>query len=402
MSNYLLFKNANVFTPIIELKNYFLILENEKILKLGRMEELDNEKFNFNEIIDLKNNYYICPGFIDIHMHGALGIDLTLNSERIDEVSKYKAKTGVTMYLPTFLSELRGIDEHVLQLEKIANFIERRSNYAIPIGINLETPYLSPECGMQKGEYNFPPTKENNERLIKAAKGYLKIITIAPELDGAIDAINYFNMNGIITGLGHSLGGIDLMEKAINNGANLATHLFNGTYQIPAKEHGVIPASLNEYLAVRDDIWAEAIVDYNGAHINPTIMKLFLKAKGVDKLIIITDNLFCAGLEDKEIVLPDGRTIYKDYDVYRLEEGHLGGSGYQLNEAVRNLRKNTGLDLINCVKTVTKNPAELLNIQDKVGYVRTGLDANLTVINKDVDIFMTMVKGKICFNNINN
>lgn len=398
----MLFKNAIVFTPVTELKNYYLIVENEKILKLGRMDEVESEKYKFDKVIDLDNRYFLCPGFIDIHTHGALGIDLTLNSERMEEVSKFKCKNGVTMYLPTFLSELEGLKGHVDQLEKISNFISKGSDYSIPFGINLETPYLSPKCGMQKGEYNFPPTEENNKALIDAANGYLKIITIAPELDGAIGAINYFNMNGIITGLGHSLGGIDLMEKAINNGANLATHLFNGTYQVPASELGVIPASLNEYLAVRDDIWAEAIVDFNGAHINPTIMRLFLKAKGVDKLILITDNLFCAGLEDKEIVLPDGRTIYKDYDVYRLKEGdHLGGSGYQLNGAVRNLRKHTGLGLIDCIKAVTKNPAELLNIQNKVGYIRTGMDANLTIINENVDVFLTMVGGKICFDKLN-
>lgn len=400
MDNFVLFKNATVFTPILKLENYFVIVQNERILKLGRMEDLESEKYRFSKVIDLSNNYYICPGFIDIHTHGALGIDLTLNSERMEEVSEFKSKNGVTMYLPTFLSELEGLKGHIEQLEKISDFISKGSNYSIPFGVNLETPYLSPKCGMQKGEYNFPPTVGNNKALLKAANDCIKIITIAPELDGAIDAINFFNMNGVITGLGHSITGIELIEKAINNGANLATHLYNGTYQVPASELGVMPASLNEYLAVRDDIWAEAIVDFRGAHINPTIMKLFLKAKGVDKLILVTDNLFCAGLEDDEIVLPDGRTIFKDYDVYRLKEGHLGGSGYQLNRAVGNLRKHTGLGLIDCIKTVTKNPSELLNMQNKVGYIRTGLDANLTIINDNVDVFLTMIGGKICFNRL--
>lgn len=400
MDNFVLFKNATVFTPIVRLEDYYVIVQNEKILKLGRMKDLGFEEYSYSEVIDLNNDYCICPGFIDIHTHGALGIDLTLNSERMEEVSEYKSKNGVTMYLPTFLSELEGLKGHIEQLEKISDFIKKGSDYAIPFGVNMETPYLSPKCGMQKGEYNFPPTVENNKALLKAAKGCIKIITIAPEVDGGIDAINFFNMNGVITGLGHSLAGIELIEEAINNGANLATHLYNGTYQVPASELGVIPASLNEYLAVRDDIWAEAIVDFKGAHINPTIMKLFLKAKGVDKLILVTDNLFCAGLEDNEVILPDGRTIHKDHDVYRLEEGHLGGSGYKLNGAVRNLRKHTGLELIDCIKTVTKNPSELLNMQNKVGHIRTGLDANLTIINDNVDVFLTMIGGKICFNRL--
>ncbi len=398
MDSFILFKNATVFTPVVRMEDYYVIVQNEKILKLGRMKDLRAEEYNYSRVIDLNNDYNICPGFIDIHTHGALGIDLTLNSERMEEVSEHKSKNGVTMYLPTFLSELEGLKGHTEQLEKISDFIKKGSDYAVPFGVNMETPYLSPKCGMQKGEYNFPPTVENNEALLKAAKGCIKIITIAPEIDGGIDAINFFNMNGVITGLGHSLTGIELMEEAINNGANLATHLFNGTYQVPAAEPGVIPARLNEYLAVRDDIWAEAIVDSKGAHINPTIMKLFLKAKGVDKLILVTDNLFCAGLEDDEVILPDGRTIYKDNDVYRLEEGHLGGSGYKLNGALKNLRKHTGLALIDCIKTVTKNPSELLNMQNKVGHIRTGLDANLTIINDNVDIFLTMVGGKICFN----
>ena len=392
----MLIKNAKILTPDVEHKNYFLITLDDKIFKLGRMEEFEEDD-SFERVIDLENNYYICPGFIDIHTHGALGIDVTTQPERLSEISAYKSRNGVTMYLPTLMSVLNSLDEHTDQLQKLSKAIEKDKSYAKPLGINLETPYLSPECGMQQGKFNFPPTAKNNRALIEAAKGYLKIITIAPEIDGGIEAINFFNRQGIITGLGHSLSEIDLIEEAIDNGANLATHLYNGTYQKPARELGVIPASLNEYLAVRDDVWAEAISDYNGAHINPTIMKLLVKAKGFDKLIIITDNLFCTGLEDEKIKLADGRMLYKDYDVYRLENGHLGGSGYKLNHAVRNLRKNTGVQLIDGIKTITKNPAELLKIDHKVGSVRTGLNADLTVIDDDLEVYLTMVDGKICF-----
>ncbi len=187
------------------------------------------------------------------------------------------------------------------------------------------------------------------------------------------------------------------IEPAIERGANLATHLLNGTYPLSAGEPGVVPVGLNEYLMVSDDVYAEVIVDKNGAHVHPVMLNILYRCKGIDRLILVTDSMFTAGLGEGDYNLSDGRTIHCDGWVNRLDDGHLTGSAMELNRSVDSFIRQTSVGFQEAIKTVTVNPARLLGISQETGTIETGKKANLTVVNEDMDVFLTIVEGSIVY-----
>ncbi len=396
-----LLKNITLITPYEQIEDGFLIINNDRILTLGNENELGSFSFNFKDIIDLKG-YIAVPGFIDIHTHGGAKIDITTQPEKLDELSKFKSTTGVAYYLPTTWSEI-AFKDLMNSLEIIAEGILKTSEPvgSIPIGVNMEAPFLYPGLGAHKGDFDVNPDKEKVKEILNRGKGCVKIINIAPELEGALDAITLFNNSGVISSIGHSIAEPDTLALAIERGANLATHLLNGTYPPSATEKGVVPVGLNEYLMIRDDVYAEAIVDHHGAHIHPIMLEILCRCKGINNIILITDSMFTAGLDPGNYQLSDGRTIHCDGYVNRLPDQHLTGSSMNLNKCLSSFIRQMDLPLTNAVKTVTVNPARLLGIEKEVGMLQAGKKANITIVNEHLDVYMTIVHGKIVYRESN-
>jgi N-acetylglucosamine-6-phosphate deacetylase len=261
----------------------------------------------------------------------------------------------------------------------------------------MEAPFLHPRIGAHPGEFDIDPEMDKVEQILECGKGTVKIVNIAPELRGALEAISLLTRRGVISSLGHSMASPEQIEPAIERGASLATHLLNGTYPLSAREPGVVPVGLNEYLMIRDEVYAEVIVDHDGAHVHPVMLNILYRCKGIDRLILVTDSMFTAGLGEGDYDLADGRRIHCDGWVNRLEDGHLTGSAMELNRSVQSFIGQTSVGFQEAIKTVTVNPARLLGIERETGTIETGKKANLAVVNEDMDVFLTIVEGNIVY-----
>jgi len=229
-----------------------------------------------------------------------------------------------------------------------------------------------------------------------------KIITIAPELGRAMEAITYLRENGVVPSIGHTLASEELLDKAIRRGANLVTHLLNTTYQPQQNTKGVVVSGVNEYLMVRDDVAAEAICDTCGVHINPTMLKVLLRCKGIGKVIIITDSYMTPGTkEGKKFYMPDGTEFYVKNGVnVQTESGHITGSAMTMNLSVKSMIEHTGVDLKDAVLMASHNPAKIIGLQNRKGSIEVGKDADIVAIDEDINIYATMVEGNIVYSKL--
>ena len=404
----LLFTNARILTPFRELPGAYLLVVNGKIRELGRMRDLPAARPAGARALDL-SGLALVPGLIDIHTHGGYGIDISAHPERVQELSIKKASEGVTGYLPTFFSTLPfdGLLEALDRLTTLigpANPEGRWEAASAPgatvIGINMEAPFLHPKLGAHSGKFDIEPSPQAIETLLSHGKGLIRIMTIAPELPGAIECITALRARAVIPSIGHSLAEPPLLARAVDCGAHLATHLLNGTFPLSAREPGVVPVGLNEYLLVRDDVWAEFISDTDGAHIHPVVMQILLRCKGVDRLILVTDSMFTAGLPPGPYNLPDGRTIRSDGSVNRLPDGHLTGSAMRMNLSLGSCVRHTGLPLRDALRTATVNPARLLGLETLTGSIQAGLRADLAVIDDACEVQMTVVGGSVAYDRL--
>jgi N-acetylglucosamine-6-phosphate deacetylase len=393
----ILLRNLKIITPHEEIGHGFIILWGDKIFSVGEGSGYRNFWLTYRNEIDLEGLVAI-PGLIDIHTHGGGGIDVTSNPEGIGKLSKHKAKGGVSHYLPTLWSQL-PFEDLLKSLEKISEYIVRgkKRTGSIPLGVNMEAPFLHPGIGAHPGKFDINPEKEKVERILECGKGTVKIVNIAPELRGALEAISLLTRRGVISSLGHSMASPEQIEPAIERGANLATHLLNGTYPLSAREPGVVPVGLNEYLMIRDEVYAEVIVDHDGAHVHPVMLNILYRCKGIDRLILVTDSMFTAGLGEGDYDLADGRGIHCDGWVNRLDDGHLTGSAMELNRSVKSFMGQTSVGFGDAIKTVTVNPARLLGIERETGTIETGKKASLAVVNEDMDVYLTIVEGNIVY-----
>ena len=393
----LLFSNARILTPYRELPDAYLLAVGGKIQELGAMRDFPADSTAGARVLDL-SGLTLVPGLIDIHTHGGYGIDISVHPERVQELSIKKASEGVTSYLPTFFSTL-PFDGLLEALDRLTTLIEC-SLGAAAIGINMEAPFLHPKLGAHSGKFDIDPSPQAIETLLSHGKGLIRIMTIAPELPGAIECITALRARAVIPSIGHSLAEPPLLARAVDCGAHLATHLLNGTFPLSAREPGVVPVGLNEYLLVRDDVWAEFISDTDGAHIHPVVMQILLRCKGMDRLILVTDSMFTAGLPPGPYQLPDGRTIRSDGSVNRLPDGHLTGSAMRMNLSLGSLVRHTGLPLRDALRTATVNPARLLGLETMTGSIQAGLRADLAVINDACEVQMTVVGGLVAYDRV--
>ena len=186
------------------------------------------------------------------------------------------------------------------------------------------------------------------------------------------------------------------------NGAKLITHIFNAMCQPSQIDRGVKPVGVEEYLMINDKLMAEVMADRYGAHVDPIFLKILLRVKGKDKIIIITDSIFPAGLKSGTYLFSDGRKfIVFEGDVNRLEANNdLAGSVMGMNNAVRNMINLTGVDIKDAVLMASYNSAKLLGVDDKKGSIKVGMDADIAIIDEDINVYMTIVEGNIEFNNL--
>ncbi|MGB9812888.1 MAG: N-acetylglucosamine-6-phosphate deacetylase [Thermovenabulum sp.] len=376
----LLIKNAKIIAPYEIVVNHGLAIENGKIADFIENRFIKEEMFD--EVIDAEGNY-LSPGFIDIHCHGAFGFDVMDEGfSPLENIAKFQLKNGVTSFFAAVMTA--PVEKIRKSLKNITSYILSQKNSNAPkekakiLGIYLEGPYFSPtKKGAQPEEYLRKPDKEEIITLLEDSMHFIKVVSLAPELEGALEAIKLLKKEGVIIALGHTDADYEEAKRAIYLGASLATHTYNGMRGFSHREPGVLGAVLSD-----DGVYSELIADC--VHVHPAAMKLLVKAKGTEKIILITDSMMAAGLSDGEYTL-SGQKVKVKNGIASLPDGTLAGSTLTLNKAIYNMVYKVGVTLQDAVKMATFNPARALGFIGK-GSIEVGNDAELVIFDENINI----------------
>jgi len=362
-----------------------LILENGKIKEINLLEDVSNTP-----------KTYIAPGLIDIQINGYVGVDFSgpdLTVEDVKKATKALWKAGVTSYFPTIItSDIERIKKNFAILAKAKKDPEIAKS--IP-GFHLEGPYISPIAGFRGAhleKYIKAPVWEEFQEIQKAANNGIKIITVAPELEGAIAFIKKCVEIGVIVSLGHHNGSAEYVQKAVDAGAKMATHLGNGcANEINRHDNPLWPQLSN------DAITASIIAD--GFHLRREEVRTFYKAKGVDKTILVSDALDLAGLSPGEYTRGERKLLLTENVVKLPKENVLAGAASPISKCVGVVMDYTGCSLKNAIQMASTNPAAMFSL-DELGTIEQNKRADLilfTMENNEMVIEQTFVSGQVVY-----
>lgn len=360
------------------------ILENKVLVFDEKIVDILDESPNNCEVIDAQGKY-ISPGFVDIHIHGNMGRDtMDATEEAVTTIAKSIVRHGVTSFLPTTMTMDKESVHNALEVVK--NLMGCGEGRAEILGAHLEGPFINQKYkGAQNEAFIINPSYE----FIEKYKDVIKVITYAPEQDENFEFTKEIVKNTDITlSIGHSKATFKQAREAINLGARNVTHLFNGMTPLNHRNPGVVGAGLTS------DAYCEIIADT--IHISKDLFQFILDNKGEDKVILITDSIEAGGLEDGEYSLGGQKVIVKDSQA-RLESGSLAGSVMPLNKMVYNFLNNTDLDMRKVVRLAAINPARSIGIDKTKGSIEIGKDADIILLDENVNCYMTINKGKIVY-----
>ncbi len=332
--------------------------------------------------------HYLAPGLIDMHIHGIQGHDVMDGTpEALLAISKVLAKEGVTGFLATTMSASVEILETVLQAAK--NAMSESEGTAL-LGVHLEGPFIAlASKGAQCADAFSLPDIAVMQRLQKAAEGTIKLVTLAPELAGALDLIAYLHKSQVIASIGHTKATYAETAAAIKAGCSHATHLFNAMGSLQQREPGALGA-----LLLSDEVTAELIVD--GVHLHPAIVELALCLKGKDRLVLITDAMRATCLGDGQYDL-GGLTVNVQAGCARLPDGTLAGSTLRMPQALRNMMQFSHCQLADAITMAAETPARILGLGERKGSIVVGKDADLIIMTDALDVVLTLRQGVVVF-----
>jgi N-acetylglucosamine-6-phosphate deacetylase len=329
------------------------------------------------------------PGFIDIHIHGAGGRDvMEAGTDALSTVTRKVAEFGTTSLLATTVTA--SPDDTCRAVERIARYIPQQHavqpSGAEVLGIHFEGPFISKERrGVHPPEWIQLPSAEMLERLLQAAAGNARLMTLAPELLGATQCIEAAQKAGVVISIGHTNADYEQARMAIAHGARSATHTYNAMRPFTHRDPGVVGAVLTS-----PEIDAELIAD--GVHVEEGAMKLLLKAKGSERVILVSDGLSATGMPDGKYMLGDFEVTVTN-GVCRNAAGVLAGSTLTLDRALRNI-VNLGVPIRDAMRMLTLNPASLLGIEFKKGSLRAGADADVLLLDEGLHVTKVWARGR--------
>jgi N-acetylglucosamine-6-phosphate deacetylase len=364
-------------------KNVNVYVKDKKIKMI--VDKSKREAYSKYKTYEFPEDHYLLPGLIDCHVHGADGHDVMDGSvSAFDAISRALAREGVCSFLPTTMTASAKEIESVLEI--IPKAMKETTGASI-LGLHLEGPFIAAEKkGAQMAKACLPPSQKLFSHWQKKAEGAIKLITLAPELTGSLSFIKQLRREGVVVSIGHTNASFAECEAAINAGCTHATHLFNAMRAIHQREPG---ASIS--LLLSDKVTTELIVD--GLHLHEAMVSLAFKLKGKDKLILVSDAMRAKCLGDGKYDL-GGQEVVVTHGKATLKDGTLAGSTLKLPEAIKNLVQFTGCTLTDAIQFASRNPAKLLNIFHKKGSIEIGKDADLVVMNKDLEVVLTLSQGR--------
>jgi N-acetylglucosamine-6-phosphate deacetylase len=381
---------SRLYTPLEEIQNPLLFIEEGIVSAVSSRAE--REVPSTATVMDL-GDAILAPGFVDIHMHGGAGLDVMRASPtELPRLHKFLAAHGVIGYFPTTVAA--PLDQTCLALECLADAIEAGEvlqatkgdgAQARPLGIHLEGPFLSHKRrGVHPPENLLEPTVEIFDRLWQAARGHVSMMTIAPELSGALEVISEAARRKVCVSIGHSDAALEAARAAVRAGARHATHTFNAMRPLDHRDPGILGEVLTD-----QNLTADIIAD--GIHVAPEVVQLFLQAKGVEAAVLITDATAAAGMPDGKYQLGPMQVEVKDGKC--TLDGKLAGSVLTMDGAVRNVTKFSRWCLRDAVRAATLNPSRATGLAQH-GHIAPGAEANIVVLSPNGDVRKTMIRGR--------
>jgi N-acetylglucosamine-6-phosphate deacetylase len=355
-----------------------VLLIDEKIRAIVDIEDFNDE--TVEEVIDAMGNY-ISPGFIDIHIHGSKGSDTMDGTiEALKIISNSVMNYGTTGFLPTTMT--MDIPSIYTALDTVKKALQMNIDGAQILGVHLEGPFINEKFrGAQRKDFILKSDYSYIEEYIDI----IKIITMAPELEGSIDFIETIKKkSNAALSIGHSGASYEEAMEAIKAGISHCTHIFNAMTPLHHRNPGAVAATFNS------DITCELIADK--IHVNPELFKLIFNIKGEDKLVLVTDAIRASCMKDGCYDL-GGQAVQVREGKAQLANGSLAGSLLTLNKAVKNFIEATDAPIYQVIKLVSLNPARVIGIDDKKGSIEIGKDADLIIFDKDINVKMVLIAG---------
>jgi len=378
--------HANIWTPSRILKNASLTIRNGKIQKIERK---TSKKKRGVGVLDLKG-HFLLPGLIDLHVNGIDSCDLTNEPEtKLNRFSTEMAKRGVTTFLPTLIST--RLEKLEKTISAILPLLKKTFPGAHPLGLHLEGPFISVK---RRGAHSQSQIESFSlaklKKLLKQAPNKIKLMTLAPERDVKAQAVRLLKIHGVTAAMGHSDATYSQAKEAIQNGFNYTTHLFNAMRPWHHRDPGLAGATLDS-----SKVYAEVIGD--GAHVEYPILEMALQLKGMEKIILCSDEWVGFSNQRHQNWKKQGKGIYS------LAGKKLVGSACSILEAIKLWSNATKRDWTELIPLATINPSKVLGLSQFLGSIEVGKRADLIVVTKDLKLKMTLVRGKIvpllCQNN---
>lgn len=328
---------------------------------------------------------YLLPGFIDLHMHGGAGAQVTTTDpdELLRAVEFHRAH-GTTRTLVSLVSD--QLDFMVSCVESITEVVRGSSAAGTVAGIHLEGPFLDIEKrGCHHSDHVIPPSTPGMRRLLAAGDGLVRVVTLAPELPGADELVHEVLAAGAIPAVGHTRATYEQATAAFDSGARIATHLFNAMPSLHHREPGAAGAAL-----AHDGVVCELISD--GLHLHDALVRIAVNTTGPERIALVTDATPAAGMVDGQFRLGPVTVVAGDGGV-RLTDGTLAGSTLTMDAAVRNTVRQSHLSIGQAAIAAAATPARLLGIFDRTGSIEAGKDADLVVLDPRLEVRAVYVGG---------
>lgn len=381
------FKNVNVYVENQGIIKTDVAIEDGKIAEIGN-------NLSVEEIAKFDDSAVIVPGFIDEHIHGADGADAMDGSvEALSKIANAVVKEGTTCFLATTMTQ--SPENITKALTAVNDYINlNKESGAEILGAHLEGPFISPKhVGAQPPQYVVAPSVEVFEKYVKASGNHIKIVSFAPEVDGAKELAGYCKKNGIVASIGHTSAKYSEANESVKFGMSSVTHTYNAQTGLHHRDAGVVGTAL-----LNDELNCEIICDT--IHVSVPAIKLVIKNKPHDKVTLITDSMRAKHLPDGESELGGQLVIVKNGEA-RLVDGTLAGSVLKMNDAIKNVVTKVEIPFTDVIDFATVNPAKNLGVYDKKGSIKVGKDADFAVLDKDTfKVLMTIRNGIVVYKNV--
>jgi N-acetylglucosamine-6-phosphate deacetylase len=376
---------GSVLSPAETFSPGRIIIRNGRVDAVGLISDLRLPE-NAEHVDGLR--FTVVPGFIDPHIHGSAGLDvMDATFHSMNTISRSLASHGTTSFLPTTVSaspEILG-----KTLDRLRTILQQSFEGAIPIGIHLEGPFISEQ---KRGTHRannvrFPDQTLLSDWIVRA-QGTLKLLTMAPELDGATVVARFARASGVTVAMGHSNASFDEATAAADNGTHYAVHTFNAMRAFSHRNSGIAGAVLSD-----DRIFAEIIAD--GVHVSPEVVRIFARSKGRERILLVTDAISATGMPDGRYTLGTDE-VQVHAGICRDDEGRLAGSTLTQDAALRNFIAYSGMRMEDAVFGLTLNPARALKLEGR-GCIEPGAHADLVMLNNELRVMKTFAEGRLVF-----